>query len=160
MPTELEPLVLAAAEGDTQAFASLVDQTNSLVSSITLAIVRDLDLSRDVAQEVFLYVWRDLKRLRNPSSFLPWLLQITRNRARTAVRSMLRQRRLGTSGLLDDLAPVLADQNSNMAEQAVSREECERLTEALSLLPDDAREVLCFTTGKNNRSPKWRNCWS
>jgi len=142
MPAELETLVLAAAAGDTQAYGRLIDRTSSLVSSIAVATVGDLELSRDIAQEVFLCVWRDLKKLRNPSSFLPWLRQVARNRARTALRTMVKQRKLGVSGVLDDLAPVLADPNPGIAEQMVSREESERLSEALSSLPDDAREVL------------------
>jgi RNA polymerase sigma factor (sigma-70 family) len=142
MPAELETLVLAAAAGDTHAYGRLIDETSSLVSSITLAILRDLELSRDVAQEVFLCAWRDLKKLRNPASFLPWLRQMARNRARTALRTSVRQRKLGASGLLDDLAPILADPKPSITEQMVSREESERLAGALSLLPDDAREVL------------------
>src|SRR5215469_15462143 len=131
MQAELETLVLAAAAGDTQAYGRLIDRTSSLVSSIAVATVGDLELSRDIAQEVFLCVWRDLKKLRNPSSFLPWLRQVARNRARTALRTMVKQRKLGVSGVLDDLAPVLADPNPGIAEQMVSREESERLSEAL-----------------------------
>jgi hypothetical protein len=48
--------------------AALLDETSTLVSSIALAIVRDFELSRDVAQDVFLSVWRDLKKLRNLDS--------------------------------------------------------------------------------------------
>ena len=45
----LSPHVLAAAGGDREAFAHLVDATSSLVSSIALAILRDVEASRDVA---------------------------------------------------------------------------------------------------------------
>ena len=84
----MDPLALslavhvpAAARGDRDAFASLVDGTRSVVSAIALAIVRDAELARDVAQEVFLSAWRDLGNLRDPVSFLPWLRQLTRHRA-------------------------------------------------------------------------------
>ena len=79
--SNLDAWVVAAARGDVDAFARLVSATSSLVSSIALAIVRDLDVSQDVAQDVFLVAWRDLRRLRNPASFLPWLRQMTRHRA-------------------------------------------------------------------------------
>jgi DNA-directed RNA polymerase specialized sigma24 family protein len=90
---DLEPLVVAAAAGDRDAFGSLVTATSGVVSSISLAILRDLDMSRDVAQDVFLAAWRDLRKLRNPSSFLPWLRQLTRNRAHHVLRSHVRARR-------------------------------------------------------------------
>src|SRR5579884_1918812 len=142
MTTELESLVRAATNGNTEAYGDLIDQTSSMVSSIALAIVRDLELSRDITQDVFLCAWRDLKALRDPGSFLPWLRQMTRNHAHTALRTLIRQRRLGASGILDDLAPVLADSNPTLTEQLTSWEEAKSLAEALSVLPETAREVL------------------
>jgi DNA-directed RNA polymerase specialized sigma24 family protein len=55
--------------------------------------VRNVDFSRDGAHDVFLAAWRDLRKLRNPSSFLPWLRQITRNRAHHVLRTHVRSKR-------------------------------------------------------------------
>src|SRR6187397_2412928 len=99
----LEPLVVAAAEGDRAAFATLVSETSGVVSSIALAIVRDLDVSRDVAQDVFLAAWQDLRKLRNPASFLPWLRQITRNRAHHVLRASVRTNRRVQFGADDEM---------------------------------------------------------
>jgi hypothetical protein len=74
--TTIEADVLAAQQGDQQAFTRLVEATCRLVTSIALTIVRDFDLSRDVAQDVFLSAWRDIRKLRSPSSFVPWIRQI------------------------------------------------------------------------------------
>src|SRR4051794_5851125 len=82
----LELHVRAAAQGDAEAFARLVDASRTLVCSIALAILRDVEASQDVAQDVFLAAWRDLGKLRNPASFLPWLRQMTRNRAHHVLR--------------------------------------------------------------------------
>lgn len=142
MLSDLEPLVLSAARGDSDAYCALVTETSPLVSSITLAIVRDLELSRDVTQEVFLAVWRDLKSLRNPASFLPWLRQTARNRAHAALRSLMRRRRLGLTGLLDDLLPRMVDPRPIAAEELVSREEARALADALEALPEETREIL------------------
>ena len=60
----------AQARGDDRAFARLVDATRSGVSSVALVIVRDPELSRDVAPGVYLAVWQDLSRLRQATSFL------------------------------------------------------------------------------------------
>src|SRR2546426_3258271 len=84
--------VRAAATGDREAFAHLIDATRTLVSSIAFAIVQDFDLSRDIAQDVFLTAWRDLGKLRNPVSFLPWLRQLTRRRAHEVARHRRWQR--------------------------------------------------------------------
>jgi DNA-directed RNA polymerase specialized sigma24 family protein len=57
----LDTLVRAAAGGDREAFASIVDRTRTLVCSIAMAILRDVEASQDVAQDVFLSAWRDLR---------------------------------------------------------------------------------------------------
>jgi RNA polymerase sigma factor (sigma-70 family) len=139
MSVDLEPLVVAAARGDAEAYGELVTQTSPLVSSITLAIVRDLELSREVAQDVFLAAWRDLRSLRNPASFLPWLRQTARNRAKTALRTGSRRRRLGIAN--EDL-PAVSDPRPNIADTLILEEELLALEEALSALPEETREVL------------------
>jgi RNA polymerase sigma factor (sigma-70 family) len=142
MRSDYERLVLSAAQGDADAYGELVSETSPLVSSIALAIVRDLELSRDVTQDVFMAVWRDLKTLRNPASFLPWLRQTARNRAKTALRSLVRRRRLGDTGHLDELLPQIVDPRPIATEQIVAREEAQALAEALEALPEETREIL------------------
>jgi RNA polymerase sigma factor (sigma-70 family) len=142
MRADYERLILAAAQGDAEAYGELVNETSSLVSSIALAIVRDLELSRDVAQDVFLAVWRDLKNLRNPASFLPWLRQTARNRANASLRSAVRRRKLGDTGLLDDLLPQITDPHPGTAQEMMWREEVLALAEALETLPQETREIV------------------
>src|SRR5882672_274279 len=87
--------ILAARTGDRDAFARLVTRYRGLVASISLSTVGNVATSEDVAQEVFLAAWRDLGSLRNPSSFLPWLRQLTRHRALDAARGGRRPDRRG-----------------------------------------------------------------
>jgi RNA polymerase sigma factor (sigma-70 family) len=141
MRADMDALVLAAARGDAAAYGQLVDETSPLVSSIALAVVRDIEFSRDVAQEVFLSVWRDLRKLRNPASFLPWLRQVTRNRARVALRTKTRKAKLGEIGL-DDLLPLVTDPRPTAAEQMIANEQARAVAEALSSLPEETREVV------------------
>jgi RNA polymerase sigma factor (sigma-70 family) len=139
---DLEPLVVAAAAGDRDAFGLLVTATSGVVSSISLAILRDLDLSRDVAQDVFLAAWRDLRKLRSPASFLPWLRQLARNRAHHALRSHVRARRREADSVAEDFLNTINDPGPSVAAQMVAREEAGALARALDALPDDTREVL------------------
>jgi len=132
----------AAARGDRDAFARLVDGTRSVVSSIALAIVRDPDLSRDVAQDVFLAAWRDLGQLRDPQSFLPWLRQTTRHRAYHVLRT---ERRRAARVTLDETDTLLSSavDASEGAETAMLADEDARVVRAvLDALPDDTREVV------------------
>src|SRR5262245_24924027 len=141
-PNDLEPLVAAASGGDRTAFASLVAETSSVVSSIALAIVGDLDVSRDVAQDVFLAAWRDLRKLRNPGSFLPWLRQLTRNRAHHVLRTRIRAKRHLAQGDVDEVLASVADPQPDPSASLIAAEDREALALALAELPDDTREVL------------------
>lgn len=139
--TEIESLVMRAAGGDRDAFARIVDATRTVVSSIALAILRDVDASRDVAQDVFLAAWRDMGKLRSAQSLMPWLRQMTRNRAHHELRSKVRRRAVMSEGSLDDLLDIATDGRTHDAEFQ-ERETHQRLALAIDSLPDDAREVV------------------
>lgn len=134
--------VSAAARGDRDAFAALVDGTRSVVTSIALAIVRDVDLSRDIAQDVFLAAWRDLGQLRDPNSFLPWLRQLTRHRSYHVLRAERRRARRLDDRDLDALVGTAVDPAPTAGETMVADEERRLLTIVLGELPDEAREVV------------------
>lgn len=140
--TALDPFVAAAARGDRDAFAKLVKSTASLVSSIALAIVGDVELSRDIAQNVFLATWRELGRLRQPSSFLPWLRQTTRNQANQALRNRVRARRMVSDQDAEALLAAASDPRPTAGERLIEEEEGRRLAEAIESLPDATREVV------------------
>ncbi len=149
----LEPSVRAAARGDQEAFARLVDATRTLVGSIALAILRDVEASHDVAQDVFLAAWRDLGKLRNPASFLPWLRQMTRNRAHHVLRGRVRLRRVVSDAEADDLLAAATDPRPGAGERLLAEEEKRLLAEALGELSDEAREVvtLYYREGRSVR---------
>ena len=149
----LDVQVRAAARGDQEAFARLVDATRTLVCSIALAILRDVEASRDVAQDVFLSAWRDLGKLRNPASFLPWLRQMTRNRAHHVLRDRVRSRRVISDAEADDLMAATIDPRPGAGEILLAAEEKRLLAESLEALSDESREVvtLYYREGRSVR---------
>ena len=134
--------VPAAARGDREAFARLVDHTRSLVCSIALSIVRDAELSRDIAQDVFLSAWRDLDKLRDPNSFLPWLRQLTRHRAYHVLRTERRRGRRITADETETLLAMAADPRPHADASMIADEERRLLAMVLDELPDETREVV------------------
>src|SRR5512137_2887651 len=90
-PTMTDAEVLLASRGDREAFARLVAATRSLVASIAFVELRDVEAAQDVAQDVYLQVWDALHELRTPASFLPFLRQVTRLRARRVAERRARE---------------------------------------------------------------------
>jgi RNA polymerase sigma factor (sigma-70 family) len=137
----LESDIVAAQRGDVDAYTRLVDAYRNVVCSISLAIVRDVGASEDVAQQVFAAAWGDLHKLRNPHSFTPWLRQLTRIHAVQYSRAWRRARRWLTlkSNEALSLAP---HQDDSTVERLMDKDERRCLSQALGVLPDDAREVV------------------
>lgn len=72
--------VHAVLGGDREAFAELYKRYARLVHGILLAKVRRDEVA-DLVQDVFLSAMRQLRSLREPGAFGPWLAVIARNRA-------------------------------------------------------------------------------
>lgn len=125
--------------GDIKAFERLVDRTKNAITSMALAIVRDPVVSEEVAQDVYVQLWRDLGSLKNPESFLPWLRQMTRNRAYMTLRG--ERRRDARRSVLDEGTEV-ASGEPGIVDRALDEEERRVLFEALEALPDETRDVL------------------
>src|SRR5215218_3763089 len=138
-----DPDVLAAAGGDRSAYGRLVDRYRGLVCALSLALVRDVAASEDLAQDVFLAAWKGLPGLRSPSSFLPWLKQLTRHKARTHVMERTRAPRLlEDESTREALVASLADPRPHPGEAALQAEEKRLLLEVLDTLPEDGRELV------------------
>lgn len=138
---QLMPDVLAAQQGDMAAYQRLINRCRQMVSSIALAIVKDLDRSEDIAQQVFIHVWQQLPQLRETSSFLPWVRQITRYQAFHGLRDQKARRELDG----DDAETVLAefiDPDACPELWHGRAEQSQLLQQFLDALPAESREML------------------
>ncbi len=130
----------AAVRGDRDAYGRIVIASQNTVTAVALAITRDVPASEDIAQEAFLSAWHHLPRLKNPSSFLPWLRQITRNLAHDHLRGG-RNRPLG--GEAAELAiQYAADPEGCPMQQALDAERDAVAADLISELPEESREAL------------------
>src|SRR5690606_14557838 len=99
----------------------------------------------------FLAAWQNLRRLQNPSSFLPWLRQITRNLARDHLRAS-RHRPLDGEGA-EIAISLAADPSPTPAQQLDQDEREQAAAELIAALPEDSREVLLlyYREGQSSR---------
>ncbi|HPF34659.1 MAG TPA: sigma-70 family RNA polymerase sigma factor [Candidatus Krumholzibacteria bacterium] len=78
---ELARILEHCRDGDELAWEMLVRRYQSRVYAIARTYVRDPDEARDLAQDVFLRLYRNLDGCREAERFLPWLIRIARNAA-------------------------------------------------------------------------------
>jgi RNA polymerase sigma-70 factor, ECF subfamily len=72
-------LVERAKQGDSNAFADLVDLDGDRCYAIAYRILRDVERAQDAVQQAFLLAWRELPRLRDPERFEVWLHRLLVN---------------------------------------------------------------------------------
>jgi RNA polymerase sigma-70 factor (ECF subfamily) len=96
-PEGLSDLIRAAAGGDRRAFDRLVVVKRERVVRTAYQVTGDLEDARDVAQSVFLRLWRVLPRFDPGQRFDTWLYRITVNAAIDLLRSR------GPKGMLQPL---------------------------------------------------------
>ena len=69
-------LVDQAQRGDREAFDSLARLVGDRCMAIAVRILRDADLAEDAVQVSLITAWRELRGLRDPERFEPWLHRI------------------------------------------------------------------------------------
>ncbi|MCX6733359.1 MAG: RNA polymerase sigma factor [Candidatus Peregrinibacteria bacterium] len=74
-----EQLVALAIDGRNEALDVLIERYLKLVYSFVSRYVRDDADAQDVAQEVFVSVWRHLEKFDQAKSFRPWLYTVAKN---------------------------------------------------------------------------------
>lgn len=72
-----------AAAGDRDAFDALVRRHQARTYNFVRTLVNDDADAEDLAQEIFLRVWKSIGRFRGDSAFRTWLFRIAVNVART-----------------------------------------------------------------------------
>jgi RNA polymerase sigma-70 factor (ECF subfamily) len=82
MPANPDPdaaLMLRVRQGDMQAFAALVDKYRQPVINLAYRTLRDATEAEDLAQAVFIQVYKSAHRYRISAKFSTWLFTIARN---------------------------------------------------------------------------------
>jgi RNA polymerase sigma factor (sigma-70 family) len=133
---DVSELVRAAQAGNLGAFAELVRRYQGMAIAYAFALLRDVHLAQDAAQEAFVGAYFAIDQIADPSAFPGWLRMVVR----TQCSRMTRRRRVEAVPLeiAGDLAAE-ADAPDQLAERVDARAHVLR---AVAELPRVHREVL------------------
>jgi len=132
IPTAAAALIDRARTGDHDAFAEIVAKHEGMVFSLAYHFFDDRARAEEIAQDVFLSLYRSLETIESDSHLLFWLRQVTMRRCIDVGR---RSRLKAVS--LDDAAPVAA---AAKIESDPLRDR--RLRRYIAELPDTQRTVV------------------
>ncbi len=146
MASEDNELIHKAKLGDMTAFEQLVFRHDKRVLSIAARYCTSADEAKDIYQEVFLRVYRGLRRFRFRSEFSTWLYRITTNvclthksRRRKNTHTSLDE----TRGNDDDETHFADTHQSLPDQQAIDGEISRHIYDAVESLPP--RQKMVFT---------------
>ncbi len=135
----MTPLPTASAESETTALDELLEKHGAAVRRLASLFERSRADRDDLVQDIWLAVWRAWPRFRSEASERTFVLRIAHNRAVSYVCQRHPQHH--------DLAAAadVADAAAGPERRLASRQEAERLLEALRTLPLVSRQVMSLS---------------
>jgi RNA polymerase sigma-70 factor (ECF subfamily) len=141
-------LVLACQRREPAAFEELVKRYQRNVYALLYQLAPESTDTADLAQEVFIRVWRSINNLRNPGAFRSWLTQIVTNLFYDELRK--RPRQLNTVSMDEGLdsddndSPTRDIPDSALAPEEITlnAETAEIIRQAMTKLPEQFRTAI------------------
>jgi RNA polymerase sigma-70 factor (ECF subfamily) len=97
-----------ARAGDASAFAAIVREHQSMVYSLAYYTLRHPAVAEELAQDVFLDLYRSLARIGSAAHARAWLRRTTSHRCIDRMRRLARRPEVGVEALPDRAAPAPA----------------------------------------------------
>lgn len=148
--------MLRVRDDDAAAFEELVSRYQTRVVAIMEHLVRKREQAEDLAQEVFLRVYRSRKGYQPQAKFSTWLFTIANNVALNAKRSLARRREVNvTAKPSDETGPPALDQMALEASglmptrQLDKAERAEMVRMAIDALNERQRMALLLSKFEN-----------
>jgi RNA polymerase sigma-70 factor (ECF subfamily) len=139
-----EDLMSRIAEGDEYAFEVLVRRHQTSVLNLIYRYVGDRTKARDLAQEVFLRVWRAANRYEPKAKFTTWIYCIAANLCLNELKSSGKKKLFFSESSIEEGQTLNEESNvSPSAEDILLAEERSRqISHALQSLPENQRMAL------------------
>ena len=134
-------LMLRVKEGDERAFERLVEIHQNAVIGMVYRMLNSVDDAHDIAQQVFIRVWRSAPRYEVSAKFTTWLYTITRNLVFNETRRRSRRKEVSIEQENEDDPPKhFTDHSEPGADQNLEKAEFhDALDRAIEALPEKQR---------------------
>jgi RNA polymerase sigma factor (sigma-70 family) len=117
--------------GNTQAFAYLVNKYQDIVFSIALKVLKNREEAEEMAQETFIKAFRSIQSFKGNSKFSTWLYSITYNTCITQTR----KKKISTAPL-DNLS-ITPEESDESFSNFTQENRIDLLDAAMKKLPED-----------------------
>lgn len=142
---DLDDIALMARtkRGDMDAFAVLVERHQHSVVGTVAKMLGNANDAEDVAQQVFVRVWKSAERYEPTAKFTTWLMTITRNLVFNEMRRLQRSRTVSMETREEDPPMQFPDDSARAPGEVLLETELEQaIDDAIAGLPEMQRMAL------------------
>lgn len=126
--------------GDHAAFRTLVERHQNAVIGTVAKMLGNPSDAEDIAQQVFLRIWRNAKRYRPDARFTTYLFTITRNLVFNETRRRSRKKEVSAEEREESAGHAIADRPERQPDAELLHDELRRAVDAaIAALPENQR---------------------
>ncbi|MBB5353111.1 RNA polymerase sigma-70 factor (ECF subfamily) [Haloferula luteola] len=136
-------LMARIAEGDEVAFRALVERHQNMVVGMIARMLNDPMEAEDLAQRVFLRIWKHAKRWKPEAKFTTYLFTIARNLVYNESRRRSRKKEVSSDQRSDEFgAEMPADSRIEPDSETLRNEMHDEIDRAIAELPENQRAAV------------------
>jgi RNA polymerase sigma-70 factor (ECF subfamily) len=142
-----ELLVERIKKGDTEAFRKLVKRYERYILNLVYRTIGDTNEAEDIAQEVFIKVYKNIRSFKGESKFLTWISKITVNLCMDKLREKVKNKE---ENIDEEVWSLFAQHESFNPEVTAERHELQEIIKkAIETLPEELRVVFVLRELEN-----------
>ena len=126
-------------QGETNAFAVLVDRYKDMIFTLALKMVRNREEAEEVAQDTFIKIYNSLNKFKGDSKFSTWIYKIAYN---TCLDRLKKNKKEENNISIDEFSAHLIKTMDNALSALEDKERKQTIQNCLNLLPSDENFLL------------------
>ncbi len=139
-------LIKSALEGDMRSFEELIYQYEKKVYNVALRVFKNPEDAKDISQDVFIKIYKNLNKFDNKSSFSTWLYRITTNTCIDELRKRKGRETISIDNDIEDdegsFKREFADNEPTPEEKVISKEGESEIIKSMNTLSDEHRTII------------------
>ncbi len=132
-------LIDAINNGDTRAYAQLVDRYKDLVYTLALRMLKHKEEAEEVAQDTFIKVFKSLHKFKGDSKFSTWIYRVAYN---TCLDNIKKNKKYLNNVAIDEFTFNKLDTIDNALDHIIKEEKSILIKNCIDKLPEDSSAIL------------------
>lgn len=134
MSTNDQVYINRILDGDTNAFAILVDRYKDLVYTLAMRMMKNREEAEEVAQDAFIKTYKSLDKFKGESKFSTWIYRVAYN---TCLDRLKKNKRTQNTVTIDEYTEHQVKTIDNALDKIEASEKKEAIQQCIELLPSD-----------------------